>query len=143
MEISDGLKAYITQECRFVASRLRETDADHIVDGVYYYSAVYGCLSRALNIEYSDELCLAHQMTNSTFQAIAQRVTLASAGQEPSVRIPAAYFEWLADATERLAGDIEQSTISLGTMAITARLGLLVTGNGFYLYAGGHLPTET
>ena len=143
MELSDGLKAYLGQECRFVAQRLRGVDAQHLNDGVYYYSAVYGCLSRALNIEYSDELCLAHQTTNLTFQALAQRVTALTAGMEPSVGIPATYFEWLADVTERLASEIEGSNISLETMAITARLGYLVNGNGFYLYESGRLPAGT
>ena len=143
MELSDGLKSYLAQECRFVATRLRAIDADHLNDGVYYYSAVFGCLSRALNIEYSDELCLAHQTTNLTFQAIAQRVASVTTGQEPSVGIPAAYFEWLADATDRLASDIEESQVGLETMALTARLGYLVNGNGFYLFTSGRLPAGT
>ena len=140
MQISDGIKAYIAQECRFVATRLREVDADHLVDAVYYYSAVYGCLSRALNIEYSDELCLAHQTTIQTFQAVAQRVTSVTSGQEPSVGIPKAYFEWLADATDRLASEIEESKVSLETLAITSRLGYLVSGNGYYLFMTSRLP---
>ena len=140
MELSTELKKYVAQECRLVATRLRGIDAEHLNDGVYYYSAVYGCLSRALNLEYSDELCLAHQTTNLTFQLLAQRVASVTAGQEPSVGIPAAYFEWLADVTDRLASDIEESTIRLETMAITSRLGYLLNGNGFYLYSTGRLP---
>jgi hypothetical protein len=142
MDLSPALRAYVGRELTFVAQKLRTVEANSAVDAAYYYSAVYGCLNRVLNIEYSDELCLAHLVTLGTHQALAQRIAAATTGQEPSIAVPVGVFQWLADTTDALAKEIENDALDVRTLGEISRVGYAVTGNGFYLAGTGAIPVK-
>lgn len=142
MDISQELRDYLVDECRFVAARLRAIEGNELAEAAYYYSAVFGGLNRVLNISYSDDLCLAHMVTFSAHQALSQRISAFLAGQEPMIKIPTLALQWLADATDALGSDLSTQTISLETLALTARVGHMLTGNGYYLAVRGRIGPD-
>ena len=71
MKIPRSLKAYVLKEFDFVISKMHEPISPD--ERFYYYSALFGCSSHVMNIEYTPDLVFLHHTLNTVHTAFMAR----------------------------------------------------------------------
>lgn len=132
LSLANNLNAYLVAEFVAVARKMRESEHNP-TDAGYYFSAAFGAVGRALNIEYSGDLCLLNMVLLNTHREIAGRVALMQAGSEPSIGLPERVFSRLADLMDQLGERIRDATSYDDVLIKMAELAFASTGNGYYL----------
>lgn len=139
LSLAENLKVYLATECSTVAQKMRES-AQNLDDAGYYFSAAFGAVGRALNVEYSEDLCLLHMVLLNTHREVAGRAAAIRAGAEPSIGLPDHVFLRLADLTDALGARIRADADYIDVLTAMSALALASTGNGYYLMTTrGHL----
>lgn len=123
-------------ELIFVAVNMRETARPG--DKLYLMTAAYGVMHRAFNIEFDQELLIAHQVIQQAYQQINGRVSN-PAITTLNAELVGAILDGIADAIEALADRWQNSQEIHDLLSRVALLGYAATGNGAYLYFKGAL----
>jgi len=100
---------------------------------LFYFSGLYGALSRIFNIEYDSQLVFMHQILTSAYNNINMRLN-ALKGGETVVQFPESFFDKLIEIVEELTERIEKNEDTYTTMEKIAILTFITTGNGYYLF---------
>ena len=77
-------------------------DSKEPLDKLFYYSGVYGLLSRIYNEEYNPLLVYIHMLLQVSHGTIDTKVREILRGIEPVIKIPDHYFEILENTIEAL-----------------------------------------
>lgn len=137
MPLSEFLRNYLSGEFLIAANKIGETD--DLVDKAYYFSATYGALQRAFNIEYNPKLVLMHLVCLATHQAINSRLQALKEGREASVRLNSVILDDLSTVTRGLSERIRNDEDAGDLLERLSVIALSTTGNGFYLASIGRL----
>ena len=138
MQLTDELRARISTEFRYAADRMRSADDPHVK--LYYYSALFGEVTRILNLNWDRELALTHTVLSATHSQVAGMAHNISAGRERAVRLSAEHIEALTNAASDLASYFEKSGTDSELYSLLGRIseiGYASTGNGWYLLERG------
>ena len=140
MQLREDIHQTLASEFVFAAQQM--DDAASFKTKLFFFSAFYGALNRALNLTWSDELALMHLVMSSAHQQITSMVTAATAGQE-LVGVSEDFSEALTHTCTEIATIFVADQIDIATLypllARIAKLAYATTGNGRYLYLKGHL----
>jgi hypothetical protein len=133
MKLSKQSKNKLAKEIRFVLEKIKG-DEDPKAK-LYYFSAIYGIMSRIFNLEYAPDLIFAHFVLSSTYNQINSRL------QNPDkvIKIPDELFDKLIDATSELLEVIENNKNLYEVLKKFTLLSYVTIGNGYYLYQKGLL----
>ena len=139
MNISDEHRRIIVDEFRSVAARMRETSDEY--RKLYWFSAIYGVLTRVFNLEFDATLVFIHVLLNGAYNTINARAAAISQGRDRAINIPEGLFDSLNEVLEELAGNIETDNEQdiFRNLQKIANLTYVTTGNGYYLYQKGLL----
>lgn len=131
MKISVLHKKKIVSEIKFVVEKMKsEEDPKR---KLYYFSAIYGVISRIFNIEFDSDLVFAHMVTNAVYSTINSRL----ANPDKVIQLPEEIFDKLIAITEELQDVIEKDKNPYEVLKKFSLLGYVTTGNGYYLYKKG------
>lgn len=127
----------LIKEFRIAADKMKEVP--DLPSKLYFFSATFGAAQRALNVAWSNELALLHQVLQTTHNMISSRLNQV----QPPIQLPEEVPGRLTEVADRLATVITADTIDeavlFGILAELAALGYSTTGNGYYLYLKGEL----
>ncbi len=137
MKISRRFREELVQEIQFVVKKIREEQ--ELRRKVFYYSGVYGLVSRIFNLNFDPELVFMHLVLNATYGALKDRANNIVLGRDTLIEFPDDLFDKLCDALETLAEEIENDAKTYHTLQKIANLAYVTTGNGYYLYQKGIL----
>lgn len=140
MQLSPTLRAYVASECREASDLMAKSD--NAPETVFYFSAVWGALQRALNIEFSSELAHAAIVTQAVYNMVHARLEAARAGDALAGRLMDALLESLRTLTAALAGRIESEQEITDVLHAMSAVGYAATGNGFWIYQSGRLKLQ-
>jgi len=131
MKISESNKKKLIEEIKFVIEKMKsEEDAK---TKLYYFSAIYGTMQRIFNIEYNSDLVFAHMVTSATYNTLNSRLSI----PDRVVQLPPEIFDKLTAVTEELKNTLEKNGNLYNVLKKYAILGLVTSGNGYYLYQRG------
>jgi len=137
LNISNELREKLVNEIMFVVEKIR-TEPD-IRKKVYYYSAIYGEMSRVINLSFDRQLLFAHNVLNNSYQLLRARTDSLVLARDSTVDIPGNLFDRictvLTDLGERIARDQDLYKPLEDISCMT----YITTGNGFYLFQKGIL----
>ena len=136
MELTTSLRENLVREIRFASENMHKTE--NIPDKMFFFSAVYGELTRTFNFEYNPSLVFIHQVIHQVFDLINAKINISSQ-QKGSIAssIPANLFNKLETSLNDLADKIERDENYCQVLESIANLGYSATGNGSYLYYKG------
>ena len=141
MQLPKATQTRLAQEFRFSAQKMAETP--NLQTKLYFFSALYGEVSRVLNQVWDSELSLLHLVLQSSHRMISSRVAAYVSGAERTIPIPEDFPEALDATANALAEVFEEPEIDptrLGrVLAKIAALAYVTTGNGYYLHVKGAL----
>lgn len=100
---------------------------------LFYFSGLYGALSRIFNIEYDSQLVFLHQILTSAYNNINLRLN-AIKGGEAVVQFPEGFFDKLTETVEELTERIKKNEDLYSSMEKITILTFITTGNGYYLF---------
>ena len=131
------LQKRLADEFRFAADNMAATP--DLATKLYFFSAFYGELNRALNQSWAPELALSHLVLKEVHQQVNGRISVPAAG----TGIPKGFPEALDQVASLLADlfgtkQIDDAQLQQ-VLARAAELGYAVTGNGYYLYLKGQI----
>lgn len=126
MNLEPTLRAYIVRECRTVADRIDGVEAR--AQKNYFYSAFYGAMQHALNIEFSRELAHLFVVANWSYANIQVRIA-----DESQQQMSPEAWDALARAVRTVGERIEADEQYGELLDEIAMLGYASTGNGHYL----------
>lgn len=128
MKISALHKKKLVSEIKFVIKKMKsEEDPPR---KLYYFSGLYGAISRIFNIEFDPDLVFAHMVTNMAYNAINSRL----ANPDKVIQIPPEIFDKLIEAIEEFKNAIEKNENLYEVLKKFVLLGFITSGNGYYLY---------
>jgi len=137
MKISDDYRHILVDEFRYVAGKIREGSSP--VDKSYFLSACHGMTYRILNLEFSSELLLIHNVLQLSHQSIHTRAVEAMRGQNPQIPVLPEVFDAIADGIEALAAAIADDEGPYPALERINAACYVGTGNGYYLFQKGTL----
>ena len=137
MQISENLRKMIADEFEYVVGKMHASKEPS--QKLYFFSAIYGVISRVLNIEYDSTLALIHLVVVTAHSTIDNRYRALGRGEEVGIGMAAGLFDKLTDATKMLGNAIEKNSHPLEALEIIAVIVHSTTGNGYYLYQKGML----
>jgi len=133
MKISARNKKKLLGEIKFVVERMNgEKDPK---SKLYFFTAIYGAISRIFNEEFIPDLVFAHLVLNATYTNIKSRLD----NPENTIKVPKEIFNSLVIATEELYDAIEKDKSLYEPLKKFSLLTFVTTGNGYYLYQKGLL----
>lgn len=136
MKISAVMKKVLLDEIEFALTKMKSSPEP--AKKLYYFTAIYGCAMRIINIEFDPELAFIHHVTNLAYGQMNAAVT--SAGKSPAmVTIPEKVFEKLEVAIGELKTKIEKNQKTYAVLEEIANIAYSTTGNGYYQYLKGNL----
>lgn len=141
MQLPKNIQQRLASEFRFaVEGMIAATDGQ---TQLYYFSAFYGVINRALNEWWSAELGLLHHVLHNTHTALNTRAGEFGTGINRTIRIPENLPTELNTAAQNLTvlfegGEIDNQAI-YALLARFAELAYVATGNGYYLYLQGQI----
>jgi hypothetical protein len=103
---------------------------------LFYFSGVYGALSRAINVESNPRYVLAHLVTTTAYNTILARLNAIKSG-ELIIKLPQGFFDKLVDASQDLIEKIKNDEDTYKALEKISVLTFLTTGNGYYLFEKG------
>jgi len=136
-KLPEALRARLASEFRFAAEKMADTH--DLAAKLYFFSAFYGELNRALNQLWSPELGLAHLVLSKVHEQITGRVNMPTPGTGIPAGFPAALDGVANELAELFGGKQIDDARLYQLLARTAELGYVSTGNGYYLYLKGHI----
>jgi hypothetical protein len=129
LRISQELKENLLSELEFVILKMRgEPDA---VKKLYFFSATYGAVERAMRLCLDNELIIAHAIITICYNTVNDRVNRVKMG-DTSVSLPQDFFERLIDGVSSFRQAIEQNESLYPSLETIMRLTYATTGPGFY-----------
>ena len=131
----------LAQEFRLAANRVAE--ADDISAKLYFFSIFYGETGRQLNLHWDPDLALLFLVAQGACAGIANRPKLPPDAGFPPDGISDEFLQALDQVSGELATAFEGSEIDIprlyASLARTAELVYITTGNGAYLYQKGQI----
>jgi hypothetical protein len=137
MEIPTNLREKLVREIRFVVDKIRAER--ELRTKVYYYSGVYGEMSRILNISFDPQLLFAHNTINTSYEMMRARSDTIVLGRDVTIDFPDGFFDRVCSLLEELASNIENNQNLYQTLQNISCLSYIITGNGYYLFQKGIL----
>lgn len=138
MELPKEIRNRLASEFRVVAEKMREEE--EALRKIYFFSAIYADISRALNWVWDKDLALLYCVTQNAHERVNGGLQMVAAGRGRSMRIAPTFFPQLDSAVEDLAsyfekeGDVDEFYELLRRFA---ELSYIATGNGSYLVEKG------
>lgn len=137
LKLPRPLQTRLATEFRFAADNM--ANSPDMATKLYFLSAFFGELNRALNQWWASELALSHLVLKEVHQQVNARISVPAAG----TGIPNGLPEALDQVANELAAlfaarQIDDSQLQR-VLARAAELGYAVTGNGYYLYLKGQI----
>jgi len=136
-KLPEALRARLANEFRFAAEKMADTH--DLAAKLYFFSAFYGELNRALNQSWSPELGLAHLVLHRVHEQITGRVNMPTPGTGIPAGFPAELDRVANELAELFGGKQIDDARLYQLLARTAELGYVSTGNGYYLYLKGQI----
>ena len=135
MKLSDFIREKITDDFDFALSKMKATtDIDELL---YFFSAFYGAINRAMNYEYDQDLVLAHLILKTTHETMHGRFKAISSGNSKNVPLLGEQFEALIKLSSEFRDKIADNKNFDAILKKVAVLGYSTTGNGYYLFSKG------
>ncbi len=131
MKVSESHKKKLIEEIKFVIEKMKSEE--DFKTKLYYFSAIYGTMEKIFNIEYNSDLVFAHMVISSTYNTLSARLSM----QDRIVQLPPKIFDKLTAVTEELKNTLEKNGNLYNVLKKYAILGLVTSGNGYYLYQRG------
>ena len=135
MRIPDGYREKVVDDLDFALSKMKETQ--DIGELLFFFSAFYGAIHRALNYEYDQDLVFAHNILKTTHETMIGRYKAFSSGNEKNVPMFDEQFKALIRLSSEFVDKIANNKNADSVLKKMAVLGFSTTGNGFYLYSKG------
>ena len=136
MDISDRARENIVDEIKFAVDMMK--DSKDASNKLYYFSAIFGVIQRIYNIEYDEDLVLAHLVIQLTHQSFMQRLAAIKQG-DSTVMITDEQFDKLTDLSDELGDKIRDKEDFAATLKKIVILLYSTQGNGYYLMKKGVL----
>jgi len=133
MKINADTRKKLIEELKFIINKM-EKEKEY-KQKIYYFSGIYGAISRIFNLEYDPELVFAHIILNYTHNNIKLRL----AQEEKIIEIPNELFDKLVATTKEFLNKIEKNESLCDALQKFAIIAYSTTGNGYYLYQRGLL----
>lgn len=133
-------KKEFIEEINYVTKKI--TEDIPIRERAYYLSAIYGTLTRLLNLDYDEEWIFLHLVFNALYTQVNNLLDQIEAGREKIISLPPNYFEKLAKVLRQFAEAIEKDLDVYPLVLKIVPFSYLLTGNGFYLYKKGLLKLK-
>jgi hypothetical protein len=133
MKIKEENKKMLINDVKFIIDRMdkeKETEQK-----LYYFTGIYGTISRIFNIEFDPELVFAHIILSITYSNIKSRID----EREKVIKLPPELFDKLISTTKEFLEKIEKNESLYDVLKKYAVIAYLATGNGYYLYQKGLL----
>jgi hypothetical protein len=137
MKLTKTMTTRFIDELKYVSGQMQKTENPE--EKLYYFSAVHGMAQRILNFEFDPELTFIHQVTQTAYTQIQQRIGLAKSGQDTAIRMPDQLFTILTELVREMASRIEQGEPTYPVLEKMTVLTYATTGNGYYLFQKGQL----
>ena len=132
------MQELFTNEIDFVIQRMNQTNnAD---EKLYFFTGIYTCANRIINIEFDAELAFIHHVLQAAHQAIAARLMRLQQGLEKPIGIPEKLFDRLEETLKEMLEKIKRGEDTYPVLQTIFNLAYSTTGNGYYLYLKGMLP---
>lgn len=136
MKISPNMKVLLLDEIDFALKNMQSSPEAE--KKLYFFSAIYGCVSRIINIEFDPELAFIHHVTNLAYNQIQVGLQMA-VKSGANLTIPVDIFDKLERAIADLREKIELNEKTYPALEKIANIAFSATGNGYYLYLKGKL----
>jgi hypothetical protein len=138
LKLPESIQKRLASEFRFARDKMAESgDFDSLM---YFYSAFYGEVQRALNLHWNADLALMHSVLVHSHQTTMGRLQAIRAG-DVSVDLPKGLREALLQVALELntlfEGDEIDERSLYGILTRIGELTFAMTGNGYYLYVRG------
>jgi len=133
MKISEKNKKKLLREIKFVIDRMKEEKDPK--SKLYYFTAIYGAMSRVFNEEFIPDLIFAHVILNAVYSNLISRID----NPDDVIKLPENIFNKLQTTTEELYNTIEKNKDLYEPLKKFSLLTFVTTGNGYYLYKKGLL----
>lgn len=131
MEIPEYLKKKLLSELEFVIKKIKdESDA---LRKMYFFSASYGAVGRAMRYCSNNELVMAHAILNMCYGTLNDRINRLKKG-DVVVPIAEDWSDRLVDYLSEFKEAIRENRSTYPALEKIARLGYSATGAGFYNY---------
>jgi hypothetical protein len=134
MKVKEDHKKVLLEEFEFVSKMMRETPATDTK--LFYFSGIYGALSRIFNLNFDSHLVFIHNVLNSAYSSIMARIA-ATKGGDSSISLPDDFFDKLSSYLDELAQKIKENKPAYDTLEKISLLTFATTGNGYYLIKRG------
>jgi len=138
MNVSKEMQELFANEIDFVLQRMKESN--DAAAKLYFFSGVYACALRIINIEFDVELAFVHHVLQAAHQMIDGRITRLQQGMDRHIVLPEKFFDRLQEALEEMLSKIKQGEETYPVLQTIFNLAYSTTGNGYYLYLKGVLP---
>jgi hypothetical protein len=84
MQLTDELRSRIASEFRYAADHMRSEEDPHTK--LYYYSALFGEVTRILNLNWDRDLVLAYTVLSATHSQVAGMAHNIGSGRERAIK---------------------------------------------------------
>jgi hypothetical protein len=136
MKITPGMKKILLEEIEFALEKMRSTQVP--AQKLYYFSAIYGCINRIINIEFDSELVFVHHVLSTVY--IQLNSVVSAAGKQGGViTIPDNLFNTLEDAIADISLCLKKNINLYNVLERFSNIAYSTTGNGYYMYLKGKL----
>lgn len=135
MKISDAIRENIIADFDFALSKMKATEDKGQI--LFFFSAFYGAVSRALNFEYDQDLVFAHLILKATHETLMGRFKALSTGQDVTVPLFEEQFAMLINLSKEFRDKIASNKSADAVLKKMSVLSYSTTGNGYYLFCKG------
>jgi len=141
LRIPKAIHQELIQEFRTAVDKMKEVP--DLPSKLYFFSAMYGAVSRANNVAWTNELALVHLALQGAHSVIGNRSNQMKGGQDFPIQLPEELPGRLTEVADKLAtiivADEIDEAILFDILAELATLSYTASGNGYYLYLKGDL----
>ena len=135
MKISEAIRQSIIEDFDFALSKMKATEDKGEL--LFYFSAFYGAVNRALNFEYDQDLVFAHLVLKNTHETMFGRYKAITVGNDHNVPLFEDQFLSLVKLSTDFRDKIASSKSADAVLKKMAVLSYSTTGNGYYLFSKG------
>ncbi|MGA2766155.1 MAG: hypothetical protein ABSG17_22660 [Spirochaetia bacterium] len=136
MVVSRDAKTIINPDLDFVLTKFaEETPLD---EKLFYFSAIFGAVNRALNMKATPDLVYLHHILSSVYGAFYMRIQAIKSGDltvQLDDVIVGKFIEYVTELGQKIRGDSSLDEVIIKLV----NLSYVTQGNGFYLYKRGEL----
>ncbi|MGA2974700.1 MAG: hypothetical protein ABSF77_05255 [Spirochaetia bacterium] len=136
MVVSGDARTIIDPDLDFVLSKLGENVP--FDEKLFYFSAVFGAVNRALNAKTTPELVYLHHILSSVYAAFYMRIQAIKAGDltvQLDEAIVSKFIEYVNELAQKIKGNLPFDEVLIKLV----NLSYVTQGNGFYLYKRSEL----